>query len=220
MQGVVPIASPTAAQQQQLEEEVIQNKPTPLSPRSRAFTKISAMSSKSKVTTLIEQSSKTYLENKLFEHINQGNVDLVQNRPRDNIKISLRPDVDLIDDNESAISELDKIEVPGDLDQAHPAAPFSAMAPLDRPSGGLSIASNPLRLDSPHKLTMHKPHQSMRDIYSIDPTNEANRGAPDSQLVFSKGLFHPYSTKGGSLAPRHPLLGSQKPAVMDQDDET
>lgn len=62
------------------------------------------------MTSLIEQSSKAYLENKIIKQIEYGVVDCSQNRMRDNILVQLKEEdsqVPFIEEDESAISELD-----------------------------------------------------------------------------------------------------------------
>ena len=59
----------------------------------------SANSQKSKVASLIEQSSKAYLKNRIIDQIEDGKVTYTQRRIRDNIQVSLNTGVNLIDDN-------------------------------------------------------------------------------------------------------------------------
>jgi len=68
------------------------------------------------VTSLIEQSSKQFLENKILSQMDQNGVDLSQNRLRDNILISLKDENAFLQDNQSAISELDEDEEEDGLD--------------------------------------------------------------------------------------------------------
>ena len=53
--------------------------------------KKTSVSQKSKVTALIEQSSKAFIENKIIQHIGDGNFDSSQSRTRDNILLKLKP---------------------------------------------------------------------------------------------------------------------------------
>ena len=84
----------------------------------------SSSNNKSKVTTLIEQSSKVYMENKIIHHIGEGNFDTSQARMRDNIHLKLKSQVSLIPDEESAISELDEAIIDEELDYALGPQPF------------------------------------------------------------------------------------------------
>ena len=70
-------------------------------------------SQKSRVTSLIQQSSKQYLENKIIAQMEQNSVELSQSRLRDNILISIKDENGFIAGDESAISELDE----GDEDE-------------------------------------------------------------------------------------------------------
>ena len=78
---------------------------------------------KSKVTSLIEQSSKSYLENKIVKQIEYGSVNFRQNRVRDNILISLKEENEFIETDQSAISELDDVAA-AEFDEQNYNEPF------------------------------------------------------------------------------------------------
>ena len=59
-----------------------------------------------------------YMENKIIQHIGYGNFDSSQARNRDNIYLKLKNQVQLIPDEESAISELDEAIIDEELDLA------------------------------------------------------------------------------------------------------
>ena len=56
------------------------------------------------------------MENKIIQHIGEGNFDSSQARTRDNIYLQLKNNVQLIPDEESAISELDEAVIDDDVD--------------------------------------------------------------------------------------------------------
>ena len=68
------------------------------------------MSTKSRVTSLIDQSSRQYLENKIVNYIEHHSVDFSQRRLRDNVLIKLLDENAFIAEEDSAISELDEGE--------------------------------------------------------------------------------------------------------------
>ena len=58
------------------------------------------------------------MENKVIQHIGEGNFDSSQARNRDNIYLKLKPQAQLLKDDESAISELDEAIIDEELDFA------------------------------------------------------------------------------------------------------
>ena len=74
------------------------------------------MSTKSRVTSLIDQSSRQYLENKIVNYIEHHSVDFSQRRLRDNVLIKLLDENAFIAEEDSAISELDEGDEGEELD--------------------------------------------------------------------------------------------------------
>ena len=75
-----------------------------------------SMSTKSRVTSLIDQSSRQYLENKIVNYIEHHSVDFSQRRLRDNVLIKLLDENAFIAEEDSAISELDEGDEGEELD--------------------------------------------------------------------------------------------------------
>ena len=86
----------------------------------------------------MRQSSKNYIEGKIIDHIKDDNTEAYQARKRDNILIKLKPKVILIDDNESAISELDAehledsvVDIQAEFDDEENYEPFGEAPVID-----------------------------------------------------------------------------------------
>ena len=72
------------------------------------------------MTSLIEQCSRKFIQNKIIDQIEDGQVKYMQRRVRDNIQINLNQDDALVDDEQSAISDLDDEELDANLQSIGP----------------------------------------------------------------------------------------------------
>jgi len=124
---------------------------------------------------LIEQSSKSYLESKIISLMEQGTLELTQSLIRDNILVSLKDENGFLQDDQSAISELDE----GDDDLPQFLEDERSIRNLNSYAVGPFTGQKMQPSLTP--ITRVKPHLSMRDVltpgevpYAITSTTNAN----------------------------------------------